>query len=221
MKMLGLRLFGPTVMLGIGLQELGSVPLGCLLFYLWLAGLPLADRLLLQRHTWIEAVKYWGLRYNRSDTLAGAALGLVILAVILGAASSLWMYLFDPFNLRVLLANWGFSGSGRPLLIVVLIVLNPVLEELYWRGYVLQELKRKMSSLAAIGVSSLFYTVYHLLLVVPIFKPPFGWLAGLAVFGAGLVWGWMRVRSGSLLGAILCHLLADAGIMIVYGLYIA
>ena len=38
-------------------------------------------------------------------------------------------------------------------------------------------------------------------------------LVALAAAGAGIFWGWLRLRSGSLAATILCHLLWDLAVL--------
>ncbi|GAI71816.1 unnamed protein product, partial [marine sediment metagenome] len=98
---------------------------------------------------------------------------------------------------------------------------DTLLEELYWRGFMHQKLAKKRRPGPVILLTALFYSLYHFLSVIPLFAWPFNVMMVIPVFLAGLIWGYMRYRSGSLLGSIICHALADTGIMAVYLLYLA
>jgi membrane protease YdiL (CAAX protease family) len=79
-------------------------------------------------------------------------------------------------------------------------------EELFWRGYVVGTLHNQMSEGRAIIFGALLYGIVHaasssLLLV-------------LAAFLAGLVWGWLFVRTKSIWPPLLSHLLFDALLLI-------
>ncbi|MFI8714073.1 CPBP family intramembrane glutamic endopeptidase [Brevibacillus brevis] len=64
--------------------------------------------------------------------------------------------------------------------------------------------------------SSLFYSLYHFLSIIPLFSWPYNIAMILPVFLAGMIWGYMRDKSNSLMGSIVSHILADSGIMAVY-----
>ncbi|MCP1310571.1 CPBP family intramembrane glutamic endopeptidase [Paenibacillus tyrfis] len=79
----------------------------------------------------------------------------------------------------------------------------------------------RVSPAMAVFLTSLFYSLYHVLSIVPIFERPWNIVLVLPVFAAGLFWGWMRLRHASLTGSVLSHSFADAGIMCVYFLYLS
>nr|WP_269750115.1 CPBP family intramembrane glutamic endopeptidase [Planococcus lenghuensis] len=68
----------------------------------------------------------------------------------------------------------------------------------------------------AIAITAVFYTLYHLLSVIPIFEAGFSLIAVLPVLLAGLFWGYVRQKTGSLSAVIISHALSDLGIMCVY-----
>jgi hypothetical protein len=69
----------------------------------------------------------------------------------------------------------------------------------------------------AIGLTALFYASYHILTI--------GWFVSdgriialfmFAVVAAGLLWGWLREHCGTVWPALLGHVGATAGYMVVY-----
>jgi membrane protease YdiL (CAAX protease family) len=100
-----------------------------------------------------------------------------------------------------------------------LIFINPVLEEMYWRVYIQNKVKKHVSVLVSSVVTSSFYTLYHILIILPVFVFPFNWISVAGVFSAGLMWAYIRERY-SVEASIISHVLADAAIMIIYGLYV-
>ncbi|GAA4846357.1 hypothetical protein GCM10023310_25420 [Paenibacillus vulneris] len=98
-------------------------------------------------------------------------------------------------------------------LVIVLTLVNPILEEWYWRGFLLHKLHAKKS---ALWISSLFYSLYHGIVLLPLFELPLSLLSCIPVFAAGMIWGWMSSKYRSLCGSILSHAMAEAGIMVLY-----
>jgi uncharacterized protein len=201
-----LLLVGPTLMIFIGLQMFESVIVTFLLFYGWLLAVPLLGRGI-QR----ERFKVTG-----KALMLGVGSGLLFFLFIYGGLYWLHIYLLDIDQLRVLLLEWGFSGRGEIWLVLILLVANPILEEVYWRGYIYERLRRDGTAKYAILVTSAFYTLYHLLSVIPIFEGLYGLIAVVPVFIAGIFWGYIREKTGSITAAIIGHVLSDMGIIFVY-----
>ncbi|MGD8191916.1 CPBP family intramembrane glutamic endopeptidase [Brevibacillus ginsengisoli] len=215
-----LLLLGPTIMIFMGLQVFSSVPLTFVLFYGWLFLVPVVNMRFVQKNTWGETAKALGLSGNRRNSYLGIASGLIFGLSIILSGYFFHTSLFDLANLGDLLSRWGFSGNLVTGLILVLIGINPLLEEIYWRGYLYQKLEGRWGSRVTILLTSLFYSLYHLLSVIPLFNWPYNLLAMLPVFLAGVFWGYMRMVSRTLVGSIFSHILGDCGIIGVYLLFI-
>ncbi|MEZ4383993.1 MAG: CPBP family glutamic-type intramembrane protease [Nannocystaceae bacterium] len=78
-------------------------------------------------------------------------------------------------------------------------------EELVWRGALLLPFAARLGPWPAVVVCALLYALAHASA-----GPP---LLALAAAGAGIFWGWLRLRSGSLAATILCHLLWDLAVL--------
>jgi uncharacterized protein len=199
-------LVGPTIMIFIGLQMFESVIVAFLFFYGWLLGVPLLGRGFPRER----------LKPTNKAVMLGFGSGLLFFLFIYGGLNWLHIYLLDIDQLRVLLWEWGFSGRGEIWLVLILLVANPILEEVYWRGYIYKKLRIEGTANYAILMTSTFYTLYHLLSVIPIFTGLYGIVAALPVFIAGMFWGYIREKSGSITAAIIGHVLSDMGIIFVY-----
>lgn len=201
-----IRLIGPALMIFIGLHLLGNVVITFLLFYSWLFAVPLLDG------------GFPGKRFkiDRRTASIGIASGVLVFLVIFGGLQWLHIYLLDINLLRVLLLEWGFSGPGEIGLLLILLILNPIAEEIYWRGYIFEKLRKHRTAFFTIGVTAIFYASYHLLTVFPIFQGIFGIIAVLPVLIGGLIWGIMREKTGTISATIISHGLADLGIVCVY-----
>lgn len=215
-----LLFLGPTLMIFLGLQVMSSVPLTFLLFYGWLFAVPAVEWFVIRRKTRKETFRQMGLVFNRKNVYHGVATGLLFFLTILLAGYFFHSFLFDHDDLQALLADWQFSGDLVIWLILVLLVINSFLEEIYWRGYFFKKLEGKRSVRAMLLLTSLFYSLYHFLSIIPLFSWPYNIMMVVPVFIAGMIWGYMRFKSNSLVGSIVSHILADAGIMAVYILFL-
>ncbi|WP_186578828.1 CPBP family intramembrane glutamic endopeptidase [Aquibacillus kalidii] len=207
MRIWGL-LLGPTIMILIGLQFLNNVLVTFILFYIWLTVFSMR---FIQKFTSNKLQK----NVNKSVKW-GLLSGIIFFLFIFCGLTLLNGYLFDIEHLQNVLKEWGFSGKAVYGLIFVLIITNPVLEELYWRGYIYEKMKHKTTILFASLVSAGFYTFYHLLSIMPLFDWPVNLAAVIPVFIAGLYWSYLREKTGSIVGPIISHVFSDLAIMFVY-----
>jgi len=85
------------------------------------------------------------------------------------------------------------SDTSIAILAITVAIITPFAEELLFRGFILGMLMRRYSDTQAIVISSLIFAIAH----EPI-------AMGLA-FGGGLLYGWARVRTGSILPGMIAH----------------
>ncbi|TLS36933.1 CPBP family intramembrane glutamic endopeptidase [Pseudalkalibacillus caeni] len=200
-------LIGPTAMIFTGLQIFSSIPLTFLVFYGWLIAVPLINK---------EGRFYEKGNSVGRSLLIGLVSGFIFFLFIVGGLNWLHGYFIDIDYLADLLDQWGFSGNGVILLVLVLLVINPILEEFYWREFMHVKLKSKFTAFHTVWITSFFYALYHFLSVIPMFERPLNIVAVLPVFIAGVFWGYIREKTGTIIGTIVSHALGDLGIMFVY-----
>ncbi|WP_342598679.1 type II CAAX endopeptidase family protein [Psychrobacillus sp. FSL H8-0483] len=204
-------LIAPTAMIFVGLPILDNVTITFFLFYGWLLFIPLI-------------VSYWNkefrypiqLLFSKRSIVVGISSGLICLLAIYGFVTIYQSSVLDIAQLRSQLIEWDFIGRKVILLILVLILINPILEEFYWREFIYNRIFPKMGSVKTIVITSFFYSLYHLMVVIEIFSFPFNALAVIPVFLAGIMWGIFRFLLNSITASIISHCLADIGIMLVY-----
>jgi len=213
-----LYLFGPTLMIFIGLSYYESIPITFALFYGWLFFIPFISYLKksILKETLIQSFSK-GL--SRQTVWAGIVSGVICLVAIFSAITLLQGRLFKVERLSVVLIEWGFTGTQMWGFILVLIFINPFLEEWYWRDFMHVRLFPTLGATKTVIVTSFFYSLYHLLSLIPLFAMPFSLIAAVPVFIAGLLWGYFRVTFSSTTSSIISHLLADLGIVFVYLYY--
>jgi uncharacterized protein len=150
-------------------------------------------------------------------------IGLVLAALVTG--SLLGLYRFDLVDFSGFQAQLDALGAGElPMPIGVLVAIQcaavvagalintiPALgEEIGWRGWLLPKLM-PLGPVPAILVSGVIWGAWHAPLVLLGYNYPTapGWLGVLAMIGmctvVGGVFGWLRLRSGSVWPAALAH----------------
>ncbi|MBN2200877.1 CPBP family intramembrane metalloprotease, partial [bacterium] len=128
--------------------------------------------------------------------------------------------LIDPDAISALLRDWRVGRDQLLIFLIVMSFINPVVEELYWRGYFFHRLKSRMPAGRSAVVSAIFYASYHFVTTASLFSLNIGILFTTVIFGAGVFWGILREKSGSVIGPIIIHMAADWAVMIIYFLYI-
>ena len=92
-----------------------------------------------------------------------------------------------------------FGAGSLAITGLLVIVLGPFAEEVFFRGFVMAGLARRWGPAVGIVASSLLFSLAHgsVALIVPIFV-------------AGALLGWLYLRTGSLWGSIMAHMAQNA-----------
>jgi len=134
--------------------------------------------------------------------------GLIIMIMILDFII-IWIYTVIYGNLTSIPDDIGIfveaASVNDPLVLflffISLTVAAPLVEEMIFRGYVLDSLRSNYSDFYAILWSGILFGFLH-------WDPLFGFYdlyqTGAATIG-GFLYGWLRIRTGSLWPSIFCH----------------
>jgi len=117
----------------------------------------------------------------------------------------------DPDHLNATLAGWGVSPERVPAMLAFMAMLDAAAEELFWRGYfpgrvALTRPDRNRSIVLTVFLPSVLYASYHAVTIAGLVGATGGVviLTG-GVLAAGLLWGWLRWRTGSVWPSLLSH----------------
>ena len=158
--------------------------------------------------SWLKgngAVRDFGIRVTGVDLLAGGAAGVVFQLLVL-PIFYVPIFVLTDTDVDELsetareITDRADGAFGVVMLVVLVVIGAPIVEELFYRGLVLRSLERRFGSTAAIVVSGLFFGVVHI--------PNFIGVPGLALFGIFLAY--ITVRTGRLGPAIACHMAFNA-----------
>ena len=112
------------------------------------------------------------------------------------------------------------SSSSDPLILFLLFfslsIAAPLFEEMIFRGYILNKLRVSFSDNISILLSGLLFGIAHW---DPIFAPLDLYQTGAATIG-GFLYGWLRIKTGSLWPGIICHSLWNGGIFLLMVIYV-
>jgi uncharacterized protein len=143
-------------------------------------------------------VEDFGARMRPRDVPIGLAIGVVAQLVVVPLVSWPLLWLLDEdaeeLERRAREVTDRAEGAGIVLLVLVLVVGAPLVEELFYRGLTLRVIARRFGPVAAVAGSSVLFAVTHFhLLGLP------------ALVAFGVIAGILVVRSGRLGPAVWAH----------------
>ncbi len=146
-------------------------------------------------------------RWKAWHPAAGAAAALLLYLVFLLGRAALAALL--PSS-RAAIASVYAPRAGWPLWLIGLLlalVTGPA-EEIYWRGLLQRALAERLGPAGGLLAASACYALVHIwTLNLPLI---------LAALTAGLAWGWLFLRAGSLWPAVLSHSIWSLAIFVLF-----
>jgi membrane protease YdiL (CAAX protease family) len=167
--------------------EMTGIALGCVIYVAAIAAM-LTMAWLLRRRDWRDPIAWHGFRTSRffwAVVAFGVGWGL--------AASAVVEYLLPAAR------EW-FTLPKAPVAVIssflLVVVLAPLAEEIFFRGWIFTGLRQRFGFATALGVTSLLFVVGH-------------WekthLYAAAVLPVGFALGWVRERTGSARATTMFH----------------
>ncbi len=211
----------PSVAVFTGLVVLNSIFATYILFYgVVCIAVPLLDRVVSLKQTMREFFRYIGFANTRKSLLPGLLIGVTFLAAISLFFMVFSRQLIDTSSMSDTLSRWNVDSGNLFVFLFMMIAGNSILEEIYWRGYVFSRLKKLTGPRNTVLLTALFYTSYHLITTITLFSLAQGLLLSAAVFLVGIFWACLRIKYDSIIPAVISHLLADLGLMLIYLKYL-
>jgi len=137
---------------------------------------------------------------------------ILIIMLVIGGLGGLLLYLLWPVlsipeGINRELENIGLHASSWPYFIVYFILVNPWLEELYWRDYLSSDAKR-------FTLNDFLFSGYHILVLAGKVHPL--WLVAVFVVIAAAAWFWRQAntRNGSISASVVSHIAADTSVIL-------
>jgi hypothetical protein len=187
----------PYITIGIGLLVLQSAWIAVLAYHLGIIALILfAEGTFSFRRIFKSA--------NREILIVMAVMGAIGGPVMF----ALWPFLGIPAGIDQYFQDIGLTGISWPLFLSYFMLVNPWLEEYYWRGYLGSEVK-------GLTPNDVFFSGYHLLVLAGKIDPV--WLIAVFVLLTAAAWLWRQVNrwNRGLAASTISHLTADISIMLV------
>ena len=186
----------PYITVGIGLLVFHNAWLAILSYHtgmvavIWLSktGITLKRAFQGNRH-WIPFVA----------ALAGAGSGMLLYI--------LWPLLSVPDDIYLYIRSIGLNERTWPVFLAYFTIINPLIEEYYWRGYLATDAK-------GIALNDLLFSGYHLIVLAGQMETI--WLI-VVFFGLTIgAWFWRQMNrlNGGLLASTISHITADITVIL-------
>ena len=147
--------------------------------------------------------------------------GFVVIAPLsLLVYQDLGKSLMDAPGVLSAVTRRGFRAAWLLPLILYFVPVNAVLEELFWRGTVLNELRGTGEAIGTVGAlwTALTFAGWHYLVVRLLVRPGWAELTVVGILGAGVFFDWLYRRTRSIIVPILWHgLVFDLSLLVVFG----
>jgi len=138
-----------------------------------------------------------------------AAIGMVIPVIIIPVIFIFWKYMqLENIPLNTALANFGLGGTSWFFFIIYFSIVQPFLEELYWRGCLENDYKY-------FSWTDLAFAGYHILVLAWFIKLPWLIIAFIVLTVAAYTWRYMASRLEGVIVPLLSHIMADVSIIAV------
>lgn len=155
------------------------------------------------------------LRFHPVDVLLGLGVGLIARALATAVEFAVYGTASPAVFPRAMPSGFADAALQVFALVIAPLVLAPVIEELFFRGVVIDALRGRstMRGPAAIAVltSAAIFALLHLLGVSSV---PAALAGGLSTFALGLGTGILAVTTGRLGGAVIAHVVFNATIVL-------
>ena len=161
----------PYVSVLIGLYVLGNAWIAIGLYHLGITVFLVTDS---------RSITLKKLRSGWNST--AAVFGIVMSVMIISMIYIFWRYMYlDNTSLNRALGNLGLRGTSWFFFMLYFSTVQPVLEELYWRGYL-------GSNDLHITWADLAFSGYHILVLAPFIKLPWLVIVFLILTAAAYIW---------------------------------
>ena len=201
----GLAIFILLMIAGVGegpAFSIGSIVIGIILIPMTLLFIYVDGSLERTR----ELIRFGTLKRGLTVGLAVPVFAMIVDNILVLIYGVMFVAMFGEPSIPELpgSTSWESSRSALVLSFISICILTPIYEELLFRGYILDSINRIHGKWPAILLSSLLFGLVHL--------DPY--IIGMATIG-GVIYGWIRIRTGSLIPGIVAHAMWNTMALIV------
>jgi membrane protease YdiL (CAAX protease family) len=151
----------------------------------------------------------------RAAWLALVGAGTMVAVAIAGAALVAWVS--DSYLQMTRWREWGVAAPGDTALLAYYVLVNPWIEECFWRGGLCGPVvRRQLGTISSPLVSIACFWVFHLFVLCAAFGRLVGTWASVFVLLAAVAWTLARLRTKSVWWSAVSHQGANLALAMVY-----
>lgn len=159
---------------------------------------------------------------SRKHIIYSISLGFLVYAIIMGSYLILKNFI-DLNNIKGILdTNLNVNKDNFVFVAIYISLINSLLEEFFFRGFIFLNLKRFISRKFAYIISAFAFASYHVAIMANWFNPALFLLAMTGLFIGGLIFNYLNDKSSNIYGSWLVHMMANFAIntvgFIMYGI---
>ncbi len=209
----------PVVLGAVGMAGLRSLPTT---FWLYLIGCTLGPWLLIGARPFRAGPSGLTFRLRGEPRWRRAWLWLTLLfgPILLAGYLVVRPYLGSVAAYRERVAALGIDLDHPLPAGLVFLVLNPLVEEWWWRGQATPRCCAAFGRRGGLALVTTGFGAYHLVLLAGLFPAPNALLRSLAITAVGLFWSWLSLRQDGWRDAYLTHLAADLAMVVLFALVV-
>jgi membrane protease YdiL (CAAX protease family) len=155
-------------------------------------------------------------RWRRAWLWLTLSFGPVFLVIYLAVRPALGS--IDAYRDRV--AGLGLDLDQPLLAAVAFVILNPLLEEWWWRGQATPRCVAAFGPRAGLALATFGFGLYHVVLLSGLFPLPVAVLRSLLIAAAGWLWSTIALQQQSWRDVYLAHLAADIAMVVLFALLV-
>ena len=186
----------PYITISIGLLVFHSAWLAILSYHTGMITILLFSKTGIDRKQAFKSNSYW---FPLITALVGAGSGILLFA--------LWPLFTAPDDINSYVQSIGLNKGSWPAFLAYFILVNPWLEEYYWRGYLATGTK-------GIMMNDLLFSGYHLIVLAGYIETI--WLIAVFLCLTIGAWFWRQINrlNGGLLASTVSHIAADITVIL-------
>jgi membrane protease YdiL (CAAX protease family) len=164
----------------------------------------------------VRGHRSWGRGWREILGPAPGPGGWAAAAVMAGAVANSWL---EPNagHVQEVLRRWGVPFVSTTFANIYTPLVNPTLEELFWRGALLRSLAARVGPTRGLVLMAVLFTGYHALPLVALFSLSVVVLSLAVTLLGGLLFGLLVRWSGGLWLPLAVHVAADVCVVLVRG----
>ncbi|MFC1900973.1 type II CAAX prenyl endopeptidase Rce1 family protein [Chloroflexota bacterium] len=186
----------PYITIGIGLLVFHNAWLAILSYHAGMVAVLLLSKTGITPKQAFKGNRYWIILIS---ALVGAGGGILLYV--------LWPLLSVPDDINLYIISIGLNEHTWPVFLAYFVLINPFIEEYYWRGYL-------SASTRWITLNDLLFSGYHLVVLAG--QMEIIWLIAVFFSLAIGAWFWRQMNrlNGGLLASTVSHITADIAVIL-------